>query len=53
MKLAGTSDAGWVPIDLADVAKAIAALRSSISVSRERARQAQEQEAQSAVRRRR
>lgn len=40
MKLAGTSDAGWVPIDLTDVAAAIATVRASAVAERLRSRQA-------------
>ena len=36
MKLAGTSDTGWVPIDLRDVAAAIVTLRGSAVLLRER-----------------
>lgn len=44
MKLAGTSDTGWVPIDLRDVAAAILTLRGPAVVLRERAKQSRQPE---------
>lgn len=37
MRIAGASDTGWVPVDLGDVARAIASLRTSPGVRQERA----------------
>lgn len=36
MRIVGASDTGWVPIDLSQVARAIATLRVTAAVQRER-----------------
>ena len=43
MRLVGTSDSGWVAVDLREIAGAIAALRDSATVQRLRAQREQQE----------